>query len=110
MKTNNKIQLDQLDKSMPFKMPENYFEQFAANMSGQLNRPASKRVPFFTHYRNYIYAAAVFLLLAAIAFPIYQKMQGNSDIMLAEDYKAYIASEIDEDELIEYVAVANYEE
>lgn len=108
MKTNDNIQLDQLDKKLPFALPENYFEQFAANLPNQLNKTEAKRVPFYKHYKNYIYAAAIFLLLMAVAFPIYQKIQRNADILVAEDYKTYVAAEMDEDELIDYVAMEDF--
>lgn len=104
MKTNNKIELDQLDKSLPFKVPENYFENFAASMESQLQIQSPKSVSFYHRFRPYLFVAAALLCVLMVSFPVYKSLHKNTELRADADFKTYVANEVDEDMIVDYVS------
>jgi hypothetical protein len=104
MKTNKEIKLDQLDKKLPFKVPENYFENFAANFDAQLQKKKVKSVSLTHRLRPYLYAAAIFVGVLVVSVPIYKKLHKPAEIQVNEEFKSYVASEVDEDLVVDYMA------
>jgi len=98
MKDRKHISLDDIGNKLPFTVPENYFEQFAAQIDGQIS---VKPVPVINLLRPWIYMAAMFVglfLIGKVSLSVYQ----NKKIVNAENYETYVMSQVDEDEMIYY--------
>lgn len=102
MKENNPISLEDMNKKLPFAVPENYFEGFALQMDKQVAATKSIRLQ---KVRRWMYAAAVFvgvMISGGAYYSYYQKQQAAA---YAESYESYILSQIDEPSVIDYYLV-----
>lgn len=69
MSKNKPFKLDEINKKSPFKVPDNYFDDFAKNMQHQIeNEPHAVVIPFTTKIRPYLYVAASLLIIFSITF------------------------------------------
>jgi hypothetical protein len=69
MSKNKPFKLDEINKKSPFKVPDNYFDDFAKNMQHQIeNEPHAVVIPFMTKIRPYLYVAASLLIIFSITF------------------------------------------
>ncbi len=107
MTQKDKIRLEQLDKKLPFAVPENYFENFAENLESQLTPKTVHKVPLYRKLRSYLYVAAIFVGVLLVGVPIYQSMQSNT-IIASDDYNEYVLSEVDEDMMIDYLIDSDF--
>lgn len=94
MEEQNKI-IGQIGKKNPFKVPENYFEDFSAQLEQKLEQievapaPASviKKSFFKAHIQPLLYVAAVVTLLTGISYvavqPVLQDF--NNEMMMANN-------------------------
>jgi hypothetical protein len=105
MKEKGNIQLEDLDKKLPFTLPEGYFENFASTLPLQVGAKA-KRVSFYHSARPYLFAAAIFVGVLLVSIPIYQKKQQAARIAVNEELKTYVVNEVDEETVVDYVADA----
>ena len=99
MEKRKHILFEDVGKKLPFTVPENYFEDFAMQMDGQI---MAKPVPVFKLLRPWLYVAAMFLgvlFLSRVGYNIYQEKNDN---LMAENYDLYIMSQVDETEIIDY--------
>jgi len=71
-----KIKLDEISKKSPFKVPENYFEDFASRMEAHLSREV-KKVSLFHKLRPYMFIAAVIAVMLSVTFVVFRN--GNQD-------------------------------
>lgn len=95
---NNKITIEEISKELPFKVPENYFEQFALQIDEQIGFKKSfvQRV-----IRPWMYMAAMFvgiLILGQVFYTINQ----NNITRNTENYEAYVLSQVDENSLTDF--------
>lgn len=98
MKNNKHISLDEIGKELPFGVPENYFEQFAAQMDEKIG---FKPVAVNRIMRPWMYMAAMFvgvLLMGQVFYTVYQ----NNTTRNAENYELYVLSQVDETSLMDY--------
>lgn len=99
MEKRKHISFENAGKKLPFTVPENYFEDFALQMDGQI---MAKPVPVYKLLRPWLYVAAMILgvfFLTRIGYNIYQE---KNDHLMAENYDLYIMSQVDETEIIDY--------
>lgn len=99
MEKRKHISFENAGKKLPFTVPENYFENFALQMDGQI---MAKPVPVYKLLRPWLYVAAMILgvfFLSRIGYNIYQE---KNDHLMAENYDLYIMSQVDETEIIDY--------
>ncbi|MBN2788420.1 MAG: hypothetical protein JXQ69_08895 [Paludibacteraceae bacterium] len=69
MSKNKPFKLDEINKKSPFKVPDNYFDDFAKNMQHQIeDEPHAIVIPFMTRIRPYLYVAASLLIIFSITF------------------------------------------
>ncbi len=69
MSKNKPFKLDEINKKSPFKVPDNYFDDFAKNMQHQIeNEPHAVVIPFMTRIRPYLYVAASVLIIFTVTF------------------------------------------
>lgn len=69
MSENKPFKLDEINKKSPFKVPDNYFDDFAKKMQHQIeNEPHAVVIPFMTKIRPYLYVAASVLIIFSITF------------------------------------------
>ncbi len=98
MDKKQKISLNEINKELPFTVPDNYFEDFATRITAQTSE---QKVPVRKMLRSWLYMAAMFtgiLLLANIAHTVYQR-----DVNLKiENYENYLLSQVDDVSLIEF--------
>lgn len=94
MEEQNKI-IGQIGKKNPFKVPENYFEDFSAQLEQKLEQievapapaPVIKKSFFKAHIQPLLYVAAVVTLLTCISYvavqPVLQDF--NNEMMMANN-------------------------
>ncbi|MBR2618753.1 MAG: hypothetical protein IKC81_05565 [Paludibacteraceae bacterium] len=94
MEEQNKI-IGQIGKKNPFKVPENYFEDFSAQLEQKLEQievapapaPVIKKSFFKAHIQPLLYVAAVVTLLTGISYvavqPVLQDF--NNEMMMANN-------------------------
>lgn len=122
MEEQNKI-IGQIGKKNPFKVPENYFEDFSAQLEQKLQTipvapapaPVIKKSFFKAHIQPLLYVAAVITLMTGISYVAVQPMLNdlNAEMQLAnaeypelseDDYYDLLA-EYDSDEIYELLSM-----
>lgn len=99
MKDTNHISLNEIDKKLPFKVPENYFDNFAVQIDRQIaaNRQIShRRIP------KWIYAVAASIVGIAIMTQVYLSNNSKEKTATADKYESYVLSQVDETTLMDY--------
>ena len=122
MEEQSKI-IEQIGKKNPFKVPENYFDNFSAQLEQQIKQvqvapapaPAIKKSFFKAHIQPLLYVAAVVTLLTGISYVAVQPMltdlnnemmmANNMDIELSEDDYYDLLAEYDSDEIYELLSM-----
>jgi hypothetical protein len=99
MKDTNHISLNEIDKKLPFKVPENYFDNFAVQIDRQIaaNRQISHR-----RIQKWIYAVAASLVGIAIMTQVYVSNNSKEKTATADKYETYVLSQVDESTLMDY--------
>lgn len=122
MEEQSKI-IGQIGKKNPFKVPENYFEDFSAQLEQKLQTipvapapaPVIKKSFFKAHIQPLLYVAAVITLMTGISYVAVQPMLNdlNAEVQLAnaeypelseDDYYDLLA-EYDSDEIYELLSM-----
>ncbi len=123
MEEQNKI-IEQIGKKNPFKVPENYFDDFSAQLEAKLQQipvapapaPVIKKSLFRAHIQPLLYVAAVVTLLTGISYVAVQPMlqninnetqMANNAYELSEDDYYDLMAEYDSDEIYELLSM-NY--
>lgn len=123
MEEQNKI-IEQIGKKNPFKVPENYFDDFSAQLEAKLQEipvapapaPVIKKTFFRAHIQPLLYVAAVITLLTGISYVAVQPMlqnfgnetqMANKAYELSEDDYYDLMAEYDSDEIYELLSM-NY--
>jgi len=97
MEKKKNIAFEEAGRKLPFKVPENYFEQFAANIDSKIAR---KHVTIFTMIKPWMYVAAILLgvlFISKVGYNIYN----NQRITNSENYELYVMSQVGEDEVVD---------
>ena len=97
MEKKKNIAFEEAGRKLPFKVPENYFEQFAANIDSEI---AHKHVTIFTMIKPWMYVAAILLgvlFISKVGYNIYN----NQRITNFENYELYVMSQVSEDEVVD---------
>ena len=93
-----------LPKENPFRVPENYFENFSEKLEVKMDERKSrsgKTITIWKQYKSYFSLAAGFILFAAISYSLLHFiLSTNSEILPGNDHYA---------EFIEY-EIENYDE
>ena len=98
MKEIKSISLDETDKKLPFSVPENYFNNFSAEMDSMI---AMKNQTSVRKLRPWMYAVAVSVIGIVTLTQVYftsLKQTANK----VENYESYVLSQVDEDTMIDY--------
>lgn len=122
MEEQSKI-IRQIGKKNPFKVPENYFEDFSAQLEQKLQTipvapapaPVIKKSFFKAHIQPLLYVAAVITLMTGISYVAVQPMLNdlNAEMQMAnaeypelseDDYYDLLA-EYDSDEIYELLSM-----
>ncbi|MBP1663316.1 MAG: hypothetical protein H6Q19_456 [Bacteroidetes bacterium] len=97
MKKKN-ISLDEMDKRLPFTVPENYFEDFATRLELQVGEVAAEKKHH--HLRLWAYAVAAAFTGLIILGPVYTFVfSGTSKL---DNYESYVLSQVDETSMLYY--------
>lgn len=105
---NHNFDFEEQSPVNPFKVPEGYFEDFAARME-TLTTP--KKLSFTQKYRTYIYAAAVALLLVTVGTFLFVSVNNKPQQQIAESkvseydeaLKDILIEETTQDMVIDYI-------
>ncbi|MEI8272505.1 MAG: hypothetical protein WCG08_07765 [Paludibacter sp.] len=96
MKTDHKILVEEIDKTLPFSIPENYFNVFAAQIDKQIGyKKVSVRF-----IRPWMYAAAVFIGIVVVGQVFY--ISNRQKNLTAENYETYVMAQVDESSVVDY--------
>lgn len=98
MKEKNKISLQEIDRKIPFSVPENYFEEFALQMDAKITTPNFKSV---SRIRSWMYAAAVFAGVVIFGSIYYTNLQKENNTY-TDNYESYVLSQVDESSMMDY--------
>ncbi len=98
MKTKKYISLDNLEKELPFAVPENYFQQFPLEMERKI---AGKQISVHKLLKPWMYLAAMFVGIVIFAQIYYTVYQHNTSAK-QENYESYVLSQVDESSLLDY--------
>lgn len=97
MEKKKNIAFEEAGRKLPFTVPENYFEQFAANIDSKIAR---KHVTVFTMIKPWMYVAAILfgvLFISRVGYNIYN----NQRITNSENYELYVMSQVGEYEVVD---------
>ena len=113
MEEQSKI-IGQIGKKNPFKVPENYFEDFSAQLEQKLQTipvapapaPVIKKSFFKAHIQPLLYVAAVITLMTGISYVAVQPMLNdiNNEIMMASNAEENAYPELSEDDYYDLLA------
>lgn len=93
-----KIKIEEIGNRIPFKTPDNYFENFAAQFEEQV---MVKPVSAFKLMRPWMYMAAMFLgvfFMSRILFTVYSNNKAEA---AAENYELYVMTQVNDVESFE---------
>ncbi len=112
MEEQNKI-IGQFDKKKnPFKVPDNYFDDFSAQLEKKLEKievapaPVIKKSFFAAHIQPLLYVAAVVTLLTGISYVAVQPMLQNinDEMKMAKNQESAAFPELSEDDYYDLMA------
>jgi hypothetical protein len=98
MNTKNRISIDEINRELPFSVPENYFEHFALQIDEQIG---NQHPPVRKMMKSWLYMAAMFigvLLIGNIFYSVYQKRFAERNEMI----EMYILSQVEEISMFDY--------
>ena len=96
MKTNKNISFEEIDKELPFSVPENYFNDFAA----QIDKQTGYKKPFIRFVRPWMYAAAMFIGIVVVGEVFYSSNRQRN--LTADNYETYVMAQVDESSVVDY--------
>lgn len=96
MKTNKNISFEEIDKELPFSVPENYFNDFAA----QIDKQIGYKKPFIRFVRPWMYAAAMFIGIVVVSQVFYSSNRQRN--LTADNYETYVMAQVDESSVVDY--------
>ncbi|HNX12899.1 MAG TPA: hypothetical protein PK664_07930 [Paludibacteraceae bacterium] len=92
------ISLDEMDKRLPFTVPENYFEDFATSMELQISEVAAEKK--HRQLKPWVYAVAAVSTGLIIFGSVYTSVfSGTSK---PDNYESYVLSQVDETSMLYY--------
>lgn len=97
MKNKMNISLDEVGNELPFRVPENYFDQFACQIETQIT---PQHIAITKLMKPWMYMAAMFvgvLILAQVFYTLY-----NNNVKKSDRYESYVLSQVDESSLMDY--------
>lgn len=109
---NNNNILDNLNKDNPFKTPDGYFENLSSTIEQTIETSENKKTAVY-YLKTWGSIAAGFLLLVGLwQFILNNVLENNQDGNLANTeqtnaYEDYIVYSIDDESLLEYIAMNN---
>lgn len=112
MEEQNKI-IGQFDKKKnPFKVPDNYFDDFSAQLEKKLEKievapaPVIKKSFFAAHIQPLLYVAAVVTFLTGISYVAVQPMLQNinDEMKMAKNQESAAFPELSEDDYYDLMA------
>lgn len=98
MKSTEKFRFEDAGRELPFKVPENYFEQFAAQIDRQTGYAAGRN----RILKPWMYAVAAVLVGFAIITPVMYNKTQTSLVQTNENYESYVLSQVDETVMMDY--------
>ena len=102
MKREEDILFEKFGNKLPYTVPENYFDNFAAQWTkGQaIVIPRSEQTRHIL--RTWLYMAAMFVGVAFMGHFIYNSYNSSKQISINENYELYIYSQIADTDIIDY--------
>lgn len=97
MENKKNILFENTSRKLPFTVPENYFEEFAAGIDQAI---AHKPVKKLASIRSWLYIAAMLtglIIMSKAGYNIYV----NHEITNSENYELYVISQLHEDEVMD---------
>jgi len=99
MKTNKNISFEEIEKELPFSVPENYFEQFASQIDEQIGYKSSGARKLF---KPWMYMAAAVFVGIMVLTPVFYNVNNKRVIAQNKDsYESYVLSQVDETALMD---------
>ena len=106
MEENEYIEIQKAGKKLPFRLPDNYFDEFAARMD-ELTADEPKDTNRFS-IRPWMYAAAASLIGVVFMGQIYLS-ENKSQKLASETYDTYVLSQVNETSIIDYYLTSETE-
>ena len=103
MKEKTHISLEEIEKKVPFSVPENYFENFATKMDEHIGL---KKEKVRYSIRTWMYAAAIFVGIVVFG-QVYFNIFNLDSTSTTENYSQYVLSQLDETSMMDYYLEEN---
>ena len=97
MKNKKNILIEEMNKELPFGVPENYFDQFALRIEEQIGY---KKTIFRKGMKAWMYMAAMFIGILIMG-QVFYTVNRNNAAKNAETYETYVLSQVDENSLVD---------
>jgi len=97
MRKKKNISLDTIDKKLPFMVPDNYFEDFAAKMEMNISKAKPKH-----KIRTWVYAVAAVFIGVIVLGSVYTGIFKNNTALKSDNYESYVLSQVDEPSMMYY--------
>ena len=106
MEDKNYIEIQKTGNKLPFTLPDNYFNEFAARMDALVAEMPQEKKRFLL--RPWMYGVAASLIGVVLLGQVY--LSNNKNQRLAsETYDSYILSQVNETSIIDYYLASETE-
>ncbi len=102
-----KIKIDEIGNRVPFKVPENYFEDFATQFESQV---VLKPVSVYKIIRPWMYMAAMFLGVFFMSRIVYTVYSEKKQLASAENYELYVLTQVNDVESLDTYELSTVQE
>lgn len=98
MKTTKQILVESIGNELPFRVPDNYFDQFASQLERQIGYTPVSKHKFF---KPWMYMAAAVFAGIVVLTPVVYTTHKRTMALNTENYESYVLSQVDETVLLD---------
>jgi len=98
MEKRDNILMRKIGNELPFRVPENYFDQFALQIEDQIGY---KHIVKRKALKSWMFMAAMFVCVLIMG-EVFNTIHKNSLARNADNYETYVLSQVDETSLMDY--------
>ncbi|HHT22579.1 MAG TPA: hypothetical protein GXZ87_04610 [Bacteroidales bacterium] len=108
MEKNKFIELENLGNKRPFALPENYFDDFAAQMEKTVAEMSVSEQPQ-QRIKPWMYGVAASIIGAIFMVQIFISENKKKETLISETYETYVLSQVSENSIIDYYLTSENE-
>lgn len=108
MEKNKFIGLEELGNERPFALPENYFDDFAAQMDMTVAEMSMSEKPK-QRIRPWMYGVAASIIGVIFMIQVFISENKKKETLISETYETYVLSQVNENSIIDYYLTSDNE-